>query len=72
MRKAFKFISDSKKIKKSRNVRLDESLGFIEMPFRKNSSQKTMNTQYLKQVFGEPEFLSEYHRFLKTIAAIIE
>lgn len=51
MRKAFKFVSDLQKpAKKSKH---DKPLPHIEMPFRKNSLEKTMNSQYLKQVFGQ-------------------
>jgi hypothetical protein len=36
------------------------------MPFRKNSSEKTMNSQFLKQVFSNSEFLSGYTKFIGT------
>lgn len=56
MRKAFKFVSDEqsfsrKKRKSSKEEQEQEHLGF-EMPFRKNSTEKTMNAQFLKQVFS--------------------
>lgn len=54
MRKAFKFISDLQKpSKKISNIKNQKPLPYLEMPFRKNSSEKTMNTQYLKQVFSQ-------------------
>jgi hypothetical protein len=36
------------------------------MPFRKNSTEKTMNSQFLKQVFSKATFVQEYEKFLST------
>lgn len=57
MRKAFKFIGDSRKDKngRSKKDRADKKIeaeSLFSLPFKKNSSQKTMNAQYLKQVFS--------------------
>lgn len=42
------------------------------MPFRKNSSEKTMNSHFLKQVFSNNEFLVGYTEFLSTYKIIKE
>lgn len=31
-----------------------------------------MNSQYLKQIFSQPEFLEGYHKFLEDISKVIE
>lgn len=36
------------------------------MPFRKNSIEKTMNANFLKQVFSNAQFVEGYHEFLGT------
>lgn len=76
MRKAFKFSADCKKTSKgsrSKNKveKNGEKNGFVlEMPFRKNSSEKTMNSQFLRQVFSNQEFLVDYEQFLGIIYSI--
>lgn len=65
MRKAFKFIGDAKKqkngkLKKDKNEKKGNTDSIFAMPFRKNSSEKTMNSQYLKSVFSNPEFVTYY------------
>lgn len=34
------------------------------MPFRKNSGEKTMNANFLKQIFSNERFLEGYNEFL--------
>lgn len=72
MRKAFKYISELRKPSKKSPLSKEKALPYIEMPFRKNSSEKTMNSQYLKQIFSQPEFLEGYHKFLEEISKVIE
>ena len=69
MRKAFKFSSDCKKSSKNSRAKKNseksaEKISSMEMPFRKNSSEKTMNSQFLRQVFSNEEFLIDYEQFL--------
>ena len=42
------------------------------MPFKKNSTAKTMNNQFLSKVFANGAFLSHYHNFLGTGRNILE
>lgn len=72
MRKAFKFLGD--KHKRALDGRetgefLKEYFERVEgeafsVPFRKNSEDKTMNTSFLRKVFGCPGFLADYQLFL--------
>ena len=77
MRKAFKYVNDAKKSSRAsafpskKDTDLSEDNFEFELPFkyalpyeRKNSSEKTMNNQFLRQIFSNKEFASQYHNFL--------
>lgn len=68
MRKAFKYASENRKnsktIRSKKAEQIEDKLNCFEMPFRKNSSEKTMNAQFLKQVFSSPNFTADYQVFL--------
>jgi hypothetical protein len=40
--------------------------------FRKNSHEKTMNTNFLKKVFSSQPFLNDYMDFLKSFRKLVE
>ena len=74
MRKAFKFLVD----KYRRSVDAKDTTEFLReyfdninndsfsIPFKKNSEEKTMNTNFLKKVFRNGTFLADYKQFLST------
>ena len=38
----------------------------FSVPFKKNSEEKTMNTNFLKKVFSSMTFVSDYKQYLST------
>lgn len=63
MRKAFKFIEDStrsSKNSKSKPKYEEERKETFATPFRKNCSEKTMNSQFLKHTFSSSSFVAKY------------
>ena len=36
----------------------------FSVPFKKNSEEKTMNTNFLKKVFSSKQFVTDYKQFL--------
>lgn len=87
MRKAFKFLFNSLKIKWDSKMNFKEaneicmrhyfspelcaSDQFI-LPFRKNSSMKTMNSTFLKKIFSSPKFAHDYRIFLVHYDSIVD
>ena len=66
MRKAFKYVTEKQTVsKKKKNSQkgVDQVFDF-EMPFRKNSTAKTMNAQFLAKVFSNESFVAHYRSFL--------
>jgi len=49
----------------------EELLEFI-MPFQKNSKNRTMNTNFVLEIFSSPEFCAAYERFLLGFEAILQ
>lgn len=81
MRKSFKYITDQLKKEDPSLIPLLTTDGLegmsiyftrhsedqeIYIPFKKNSLEKTMNTSFLKKVFGVYRFYRDYKKFLKT------
>ncbi|KAL4469511.1 hypothetical protein ABPG74_004764 [Tetrahymena malaccensis] len=77
LRKCFKFLkSDMKQFDLSQQREMDkaffdkyfDSADFCTddqfMPFKKKSSLKTMNSQFLKKIFKSPSFSQGYHQYL--------
>lgn len=72
MRKAFKFLAcKHKKIFDGKDSTdfLKEYFEHMEsesfsVPFKKNSEEKTMNTNFLKKLFSSTQFTSDYKLFL--------
>ena len=75
MRKSFKFLADKQK----KNIDGKDSTDFLReyfdqaetdglcIPFKKNSEEKTMNSNFLKKVFTSAKFTSDYKLFLSTL-----
>lgn len=48
-----------------------ETKKHIILPFRKNSKNKTMNSDFLKEIFSSQIFVSYYEQFLSNIQIFI-
>ena len=76
MRKAFKFLAEKhRKTLEGKDTSdfLKEYFEHMEsesfsIPFKKNSEEKTMNTNFLKKVFSSLTFLADYKQFLSSCA----
>ncbi|CAK81334.1 unnamed protein product (macronuclear) [Paramecium tetraurelia] len=80
LRKAFKFIfrkvqeeNDKSKtnLKSAQKIFIEvieqETKKSIILPFRKNSKNKTMNTDFLKEIFSSPTFVRYYEQYLSCL-----
>ncbi|CAD8209769.1 unnamed protein product [Paramecium octaurelia] len=77
LRKAFKFIfrkvqeengKSKTNLKQAQKIFIEaieqETKKSIILPFRKNSKNKTMNTDFLKEIFSSPTFVRYYEQYL--------
>jgi len=50
----------------------EEDLLKVVLPFRKNSKNKTMNTNFINEVFSSEDFCRDYEKYLKSFDGILE
>jgi len=50
----------------------EEDLLKVVLPFRKNSKNKTMNTNFINEVFASEDFCRDYEKYLKSFDGILE
>jgi len=70
MRKAFKYIADKMKKNRTHNRDIDSCMKMyfsknhannnFSIPFKKNSTEKTMNGSFLKRIFSSETFVEDY------------
>jgi len=62
-----KYFSSKVQEMQERGIKLENEEEVLEffMPFRKNSKNKTMNTNFVCEIFSSPEIREEYDKFLK-------
>jgi len=70
-KKYFEF--DSEKLEKlGINTQDEKELIDFLLPYRKNSKNRTMNTDFTSEIFSSPEFCNDYKEFLKIFGKDLE
>jgi len=69
-----KYFQTSKEEYKEEGITIDDDEEFLGMlmPFRRNSKNKTMNNNFLSEIFASDEFCNDYKGYLDNLESVLD